>query len=134
MKSTLCRMCGHYMRDIVAPNRTFQLTPKKWLLMELTLEWNAQLNPHSISQKPNPWPTFLDESKGETLTPLIFCKWFLEKQQKYWTKRISDLGSNWISRHPKSYKKSEKTIIFQIHDNQLQGCKEHILFQGLTCL
>ncbi len=104
---------------------------KTFQLMELTPRWNAQLNPHSTSKKPNPWPTFSDESEGETPTPPIFCKWSLEKQQKYWTERISQLGSNWISRHARSYKKSKETINFQIHGNQLQGCKEHTLYLRL---
>ncbi len=43
---------------------------KTWLLMELTPQWNAQLNPRSISQKPNPWPTFFKRIKGRNFNSL----------------------------------------------------------------
>ncbi len=32
MKSTLCKECGHYMKDIVVFNRTFQLPPKNMIV------------------------------------------------------------------------------------------------------
>jgi len=32
MKNTLYRKCGHYMRDIVPPDRTFQLPPKNMIV------------------------------------------------------------------------------------------------------
>jgi hypothetical protein len=32
MTSTFYRKRGHYMRDIVAPNRTFQLPPKNMII------------------------------------------------------------------------------------------------------
>jgi hypothetical protein len=42
------------MKTIVAPNRTFQSTPKNMIVDGTIPQWNAQLNPHLISQKPNP--------------------------------------------------------------------------------